>query len=61
MALYMDRRKPKTMKVIALTALHGFTIVLGSFMTVAGTYTTIQSIVNAYKTGTVGSGAFTCQ
>ena len=57
----MNRNEAKTKKVIALTVLHLFTVALGSFMTVAGTYTTIQSIVDAYKSGTVGSGAFSCQ
>ncbi|KAF2798708.1 hypothetical protein K505DRAFT_333221 [Melanomma pulvis-pyrius CBS 109.77] len=55
MGLYMDRSRPKTKKVIAITALHIFTVVLGSFMTVAGTYTTIQSIIDAYRSGTKGS------
>lgn len=40
-------------------ALHIFTLVIGAFITVAGTYTVIQSIINAYNTGDVG-GAFTC-
>lgn len=40
-------------------ALHVFTLVIGSFITVAGTYTVIQSIINAYNSGDVG-GAFTC-
>jgi hypothetical protein len=43
----------------AVMALHMFTIALGSFITVAGTYTTIQSIIDAYKAGTVSS-AFVC-
>lgn len=40
-------------------ALHIFTFVIGSFITVAGTYTVIQSIIDAYSSGEVG-GAFTC-
>ena len=40
-------------------ALHILTLAIGAFITVAGTYTVIQSIINAYNTGDVG-GAFTC-
>lgn len=45
--------------VTAICVLHGITIVGGSFMAIAGTYTTIQSIVDAYAAGGV-AGAFTC-
>ncbi|KAG7048278.1 neutral amino acid transporter [Colletotrichum scovillei] len=60
MGLYMDWEKRSSSKVkMSFCALHIFTIVLGSFMTVVGTYTTIQSIIDAYNDGRVGS-AFTC-
>lgn len=60
MGLYMDRgNHGSSEKRMAACALNCFTIVLGSFVAVAGTYTTIQSIVDAYKLGTVGK-AFTC-
>ncbi|KAH6976452.1 transmembrane amino acid transporter protein-domain-containing protein [Ilyonectria sp. MPI-CAGE-AT-0026] len=60
MGLYMDQGSHRSSKrMMAVCALHCFTIVLGLFVTIAGTYTTIQSIINAYNSGTVG-GAFTC-
>lgn len=60
MGLYMDWEVRSLSKAkMGLCLLHCFTVVLASFMTVAGTYTTIQSIVDAYKSGEVGS-AFTC-
>ncbi|KAJ4293365.1 hypothetical protein N0V90_008647 [Kalmusia sp. IMI 367209] len=59
MGLYMDRARPKTTLVMASMGLHIFTVVLGSFITVAGTYTTVQSIIDAYGAGTV-SRAFAC-
>jgi hypothetical protein len=40
-------------------ALNVATLCIGSFITVAGTYTTVQSIIDAYRVGTVGS-AFSC-
>lgn len=43
----------------ATCGLHIFTVLLGSFLTVAGTYTVVQSIIDAYKAGNVG-GAFSC-
>jgi hypothetical protein len=60
MGLYMTRGTYRnSWKTMAITGLHCFTIALGSFITVAGTYTTIQSIIDAYNDGTVG-GAFAC-
>jgi hypothetical protein len=46
-------------RVMALCAFHCMTIVGGTFMAIAGTYTTIQSIVDAYASGAVAK-AFTC-
>ncbi|KAK6087032.1 neutral amino acid transporter [Seiridium cupressi] len=60
MGLHMDwvhRRSTKTK--LAACCLHVFTVILGSFITVSGTYTTIQSIIDAYRSGAVGQ-AFTC-
>lgn len=60
MALYMDRGYHQSSKTkMALCGLHIFTLLLGAFITVSGTYTSIQSIINAYANGVVG-GAFTC-
>ena len=60
MGLYMERGNYfSSKKVMAICTIHCITVVGGSFMTVAGTYTTIQSIVDAYASGTV-AGAFTC-
>ena len=60
MGLYMDKgMHGVNAKSKAICGLHIFTVVLGSFITVAGTYTTIQSIIDAYNSGAVG-GAFTC-
>ncbi|CAG9954253.1 unnamed protein product [Clonostachys rosea f. rosea IK726] len=60
MAIHMDWGNHSSSKSkMALFGFHVFTVFLGSFMTVAGSYTSIQSIVNAYHQGTVGS-AFTC-
>ncbi|CZR62156.1 related to neutral amino acid permease [Phialocephala subalpina] len=60
MGLYMDRGNHRSNKKnVAICGLHFFTIALGLFITVAGTYTTIQSIIDAYNSGTVGK-AFTC-
>lgn len=60
MGLYMERKRQISSRVtLAMCALHIFTLVLGSFITVAGTYTTIRSIVEAYQQGVVGS-AFSC-
>lgn len=39
--------------------LHGFMLLLGAFMTVGGFYGVIQSILEAYKNGEIGS-AFSC-
>ncbi|WVQ85847.1 hypothetical protein IAT38_008015 [Cryptococcus sp. DSM 104549] len=38
---------------------HVFMVIFGTFLTIAGTYTVVQSIVDAYALGTVGS-AFSC-
>ncbi len=46
-------------KNMALGTFHCITVVGGSFMAIAGTYTTVQSIVDAYDSGDV-QGAFTC-
>lgn len=60
MALHLDRGQHTSSKSkIAQCALHVFALALGSFITVAGTYTSIRSIVDAYDAGVVG-GAFTC-
>ena len=59
MGLYMNRMKPDMKYRKAIMGLHVFTIVLGSFVTVSGTYATIQSIIDAYKAGIV-SRAFAC-
>ncbi|KAI1857905.1 hypothetical protein JX265_010935 [Neoarthrinium moseri] len=60
MGLYMDKgNHALNWKKKAVFVLHWFTVVLGSFLLVAGTYTTLQSIIDAYNTGAVG-GAFTC-
>lgn len=60
MGLYMEwpqRRESKAK--LAICCLHIFTVVLGVFITVTGTYTTIQSILDAYAEGSVGK-PFTC-
>ncbi|OAG37943.1 hypothetical protein AYO21_07793 [Fonsecaea monophora] len=60
MGLYMDRGTYNTSwRRRTICGLHLAVIALGSFITVAGTYTTIKSIVDAYRDGTVG-GAFSC-
>ncbi|OAL20297.1 hypothetical protein AYO22_09009 [Fonsecaea multimorphosa] len=60
MGLYMDRgNHGANWKKRAVCGLHLAVIALGSFLAVAGTYTTIKSIVDAYNDGTVG-GAFSC-
>lgn len=60
MGLYMQRGNYfSSKKVMAICTIHCITVIGGSFMTVAGTYTTVQSIVDAYASGTV-KGAFTC-
>ncbi|KEZ39569.1 hypothetical protein SAPIO_CDS9472 [Scedosporium apiospermum] len=60
MGLYMDWEKRGTSRAkAAICYFHIFTIVLGAFITITGTYTTVQSIVDAYKLGTVGK-PFTC-
>lgn len=35
--------------------MHCLTLLLGVFLTIAGTYVTVQSIINAYAAGTIGS------
>lgn len=60
MGLYMHKgRYFSSKKITAMCVLHCITVVGGSFMAIAGTYTTIQSIVDVYASGTVRS-AFTC-
>ncbi|KAL2212796.1 neutral amino acid transporter [Sarocladium strictum] len=60
MGLYMDWELRRTSwKKRALCYFHIFTAVIGLFMTIGGTTTTVQSIVSAYKTGNVGS-PFSC-
>ncbi|KAF4119480.1 Transmembrane amino acid transporter protein [Geosmithia morbida] len=60
MGLYIDWELRKLSKVkMALCGLHICTATLGFFITVVRTYTTVQSIINAYASGTVGS-AFSC-
>jgi hypothetical protein len=60
MGLYMHRGNYfSSKKVMVICAIHCITVVGGSFMAIAGTYTTIQSIVDAYSSGGV-KGAFTC-
>src|SRR5687767_5571630 len=60
MGLYMDWEVRQTSWAKrCICYLHMFTVVLGLFMTIGGTTTTIQSIVEAYKTGDVGS-PFSC-
>ena len=43
----------------AQTALNYFIILVGVFIMVAGTYASVQSIVDSYRAAAVGS-AFTC-
>lgn len=60
MGLYLRKGDYTSSKrVMALCAVHCITIVGGTFMAIAGTYTTIESIIDAYATGTVAK-AFTC-
>ncbi|KAH8173717.1 transmembrane amino acid transporter protein [Sarocladium implicatum] len=60
MGLYMDWQNRSTSKAkMAICVFHIFVVALGSFVTVTGTYTTVQSIVDAYAAGAVGK-PFTC-
>lgn len=60
MGLYMHRGQyTSSKKTMALCAFYSVTVVGGSFMAIAGTYTTIQSIVDAYAGGSV-KHAFSC-
>lgn len=60
MSLYMDHGSYMAdWKTKGRTVLNIATLCVGSFITVAGTYTTVQSIIDAYRLGTVGS-AFSC-
>ena len=60
MGLYLHRGNYfSDKKTIAVCMVHCITVVGGTFMAIAGTYTTIQSIVDAYASGTVEK-AFTC-
>ena len=58
LSLEWESRKASKVKM-ATCCLHIFTVALGLFITVSGTYTTIQSIVDAYDSGDVGK-PFTC-
>ncbi|KAG7113066.1 N amino acid transport system protein like [Verticillium longisporum] len=61
MGLYMDWELRRTSwKKRGICYLHIFTVIIGLFMTVGGTTTTIQSIIDAYKAGSVGT-PFSCQ
>ncbi|KAK7045162.1 neutral amino acid permease [Favolaschia claudopus] len=57
--LYPPSERWKGYQRSAETVLNYFLVAVGSFMTVAGTYVSIQSIINSYKTSTVG-GVFSC-
>ncbi|KAG7145784.1 N amino acid transport system protein like [Verticillium longisporum] len=60
MGLYMDWELRRTSwKKRGVCHLHMFTVMVGLFMTVGGTTTTIQSIVDAYEAGSVGT-PFSC-
>lgn len=60
MGLYMDWQHRSVSKAkLAICIFHMVVVVLGSFLTVTGTYTTVQSIVDAYAAGDVGK-PFTC-
>ncbi|SPO01220.1 related to neutral amino acid permease [Cephalotrichum gorgonifer] len=60
MGLCMDWASRGTSKAkMTACCVHIFTLALGLFITVSGTYTTIQSIVDAYKEGDVGR-PFSC-
>ncbi|POR35258.1 hypothetical protein TPAR_04541 [Tolypocladium paradoxum] len=61
MGLSLDWKTRGVSKIkMATCRLHIFTVVLGSFITISGTYTTIQSIADAYNSGEVGR-PFTCR
>ena len=49
----------KTFKGISLLALNIVIILIGLYFLTAGTYTTVQSIIDSYNSGLVG-GVFTC-
>ncbi|KAL9941637.1 hypothetical protein D7B24_003687 [Verticillium nonalfalfae] len=60
MGLYMDWELRRTSWTkTGICHLHIFTVIIGLFMTVGGTTTTIQSIVDAYKAGSFGT-PFSC-
>ncbi|RXG44789.1 hypothetical protein VDGE_30450 [Verticillium dahliae] len=60
MGLYMDWELRRTSwKKRGVCHLHMFTVMVGLFMTVGSTTTTIQSIVDAYEAGSVGT-PFSC-
>lgn len=60
MGLYMDWELRRTSwKKRGVCHLYMFTVIVGLFMTVGGTTTTIQSIVDAYEAGSVGT-PFSC-
>lgn len=60
MGLSMDWEGRAASKIkMGTCCLHIFTLVLGVFITVSGTYTTIQSVIDAYNVGDVGR-PFSC-
>jgi hypothetical protein len=50
---------PKTPYGYSMFALNVFIIIIGVFFLSAGTYTSVQSIIDGYNAGLVG-GVFTC-
>lgn len=56
---YSDWRRGSAGKKIAYW-LHWVLVALGVFMMVAGTYATVQLIIDAYAEGTIGMFGFVC-